>query len=121
MLLCSSCPNMAHNVKALLAVKEFKKLKMNREIANLIVDALQAEGIIKADVQLRILNYLDSRLPLLLQQCNVSGELPVSETIKEIENLMERWHLARDNDDETLQGINDALVKIGLLGWFNRQ
>jgi len=51
----------------------------------------------------------------------VSGSLPVSETIKEIENIMERWHLARDNDAETLQGINDALVKIGLLAWFNRQ
>lgn len=41
-------------------------------------------------------------------------------TIKEVENLMERWHLARDNDNETLQGINDALVKIGLLSWFNK-
>lgn len=44
-----------------------------------------------------------------------------SKTIKEIENLMERWHLARDNDTETLQGINDALLKIGLLEWFNRK
>ena len=51
----------------------------------------------------------------------VSGSLPVDSAIKEIENLMERWHLARDNDDETLQGINDVLVNIGLLGWFNRQ
>lgn len=57
----------------------------------------------------------------LLQQTHVSGALPVDSAIKEIENLMERWHLARDNDDETLQGINDVLVNIGLLGWFNRQ
>lgn len=51
----------------------------------------------------------------------VIGSLPVDSAIKEIENLMERWHLARDNDAETLQGINDVLVSIGLLGWFNKQ
>lgn len=56
-----------------------------------------------------------------VQQYVVSGSLPVDSAIKEIENLMERWHLARDNDGETLQGINDVLVSIGLLGWFNRQ
>ena len=40
--------------------------------------------------------------------------------ICEIENAMERWHLARDNDDETLQKINDILVGIEKLGWFNK-
>ena len=46
--------------------------------------------------------------------------LKYSNTIKEIENAMERWHLGRDNDDETLENINQSLVDIGLLGWFNR-
>jgi hypothetical protein len=40
--------------------------------------------------------------------------------IKEIENAMERWHHARDNDNETLENINQSLVDIGLLGWFNK-
>ena len=39
--------------------------------------------------------------------------------VKEIENQMERWHLARDNDDETLQSINDILYKEGFLTFFN--
>jgi len=42
------------------------------------------------------------------------------EALKEIENLMERWHMGRDNDDETLTGINAALVKIGKLLHFNK-
>jgi hypothetical protein len=40
-------------------------------------------------------------------------------TLSQIENLMERWHHATDNDKETLQKINDELVEIGMLGWFN--
>lgn len=40
--------------------------------------------------------------------------------ISEIENAMIRWHLARSNDDETLEEINKILVSIGRLGWFNR-
>lgn len=64
---------------------------------------------------------VDAYTAAVLKKCNVSRSVPVDSAIKEIENLMERWHLARDNDDETLQGINDVLVNIGLLGWFNRQ
>lgn len=40
--------------------------------------------------------------------------------MNEIENAMERWHLARDNDDETLEEINRILVSIDRLGFFNR-
>ena len=59
------------------------------------------------------------------EKCSIARKLvnelrAEASTIKEIENLMERWHLARDNDNETLQGINDALVKIGSLSWFNK-
>ena len=53
-----------------------------------------------------------------LPQTNVSGSL--HSAMNEIENAMERWHLARDNDDETLEEINRILVSIGRLGWFNR-
>lgn len=41
--------------------------------------------------------------------------------LKEIENAMERWHLGRDKDNETLEHINQSLVDIGLLGWFNKE
>lgn len=41
--------------------------------------------------------------------------------LHQIENLMERWHHARDNDSETLQKINDELVGVGLLKWFNKE
>jgi hypothetical protein len=40
--------------------------------------------------------------------------------LQEIENQMERWHLARDNDKETLEAINDAFAKVGLLSFFNK-
>jgi hypothetical protein len=42
-------------------------------------------------------------------------------TLSQIENLMERWYHARDNDKETLQKINDELVEIGMLEWFNEK
>ena len=42
------------------------------------------------------------------------------ELLSEIENLMERWHHARDNDDETLEKINDLLFKAGYLKFFNK-
>jgi hypothetical protein len=48
----------------------------------------------------------------------VSGSL--QSDMNDIENAMERWHLARDNDDETLEEINRILVSIGRLGFFNR-
>lgn len=43
-----------------------------------------------------------------------------TKAINEIENQMERWHHGRDNDAETLQEINDILVRIGRLEWFNK-
>ena len=39
--------------------------------------------------------------------------------VSEIENLMERWHLGRDNDSETLDDINNILYKNGYLTFFN--
>ena len=41
------------------------------------------------------------------------------DVLNEIANAMERWHLARDNDDETLKTINDILYSHGYLKWFN--
>jgi len=40
--------------------------------------------------------------------------------INEIENAMERWHHARDEDGETLQKINDVLLELGKLEWVNK-
>ena len=39
--------------------------------------------------------------------------------VEEIENSMERWHLGRDNDAETLDDINNILYKNGYLTFFN--
>ena len=39
--------------------------------------------------------------------------------VAEIENSMERWHLGRDNDAETLNDINNILYKNGYLSFFN--
>jgi hypothetical protein len=41
--------------------------------------------------------------------------------LSEVENAMERWHHARDNDAETLQKINDLLYSAGYLKWFNQK
>lgn len=41
--------------------------------------------------------------------------------INEIENAMERWHHARDNDNETIEKINEIMVSIGKLEWFNKK
>ena len=45
----------------------------------------------------------------------------LTKAIREIENAMERWHLARDNDNETLEKINNILYEIGLLTFFNKK
>jgi hypothetical protein len=41
--------------------------------------------------------------------------------MNEIESAMERWHLARDNDGETLEEITSILFSIGRLAFFNRE
>ena len=35
--------------------------------------------------------------------------------VLEIDNAMQRWHLGRDNDDETLQLINKIMLDNGML------
>ena len=39
--------------------------------------------------------------------------------LQEIENIMERWNLGRDNDDETLEAINQLLKDNDMLKFFN--
>ena len=34
---------------------------------------------------------------------------------------MERWHLCREDDYDTLMEINDILVELGLLSFFNNK
>jgi hypothetical protein len=43
------------------------------------------------------------------------------EAINEIENAMERWNHARDNDNETLEKINEILLNANRLEWFNKE
>jgi len=52
--------------------------------------------------------------------CLGAVSCPLKLAMNEIENAMERWHHMRDNDDETLQKINDILISIGKLSWFNK-
>ena len=40
--------------------------------------------------------------------------------INEIEFSMQMWHHGRDEDGETLQKINDVLLGLGKLEWFNK-
>lgn len=39
--------------------------------------------------------------------------------LSEIENAMERWHHARDNEREALENINALMCEAGYLKWFN--
>jgi protein-arginine kinase activator protein McsA len=39
--------------------------------------------------------------------------------VLEIDNAMQRWHLGRDNDDETLELINKIMLDNGMLLWEN--
>jgi len=55
------------------------------------------------------------------QNSNEAQSGALQSAMNEIENAMERWHHARDNNEETLQKINDILVSIGKLSWFNKQ
>ena len=43
----------------------------------------------------------------------------LKEVIFDIDSAMERWHLGRDEDYDTLMEINDILVEIGFLSFFN--
>ena len=54
----------------------------------------------------RILKYLQA-----LEKCE--------KLIIDIENLMQRNHLMRDEDNETVNGINDLLVNFGMLQFEN--
>ena len=38
--------------------------------------------------------------------------------VSEIENIMERWNLGRENDTETLENINEIMFKIGRQTFF---
>jgi len=55
------------------------------------------------------------------QNSNEAQSGALQSAMNEIEKAMIRWHHARDNNKETLQKINDILVSIGRLGWFNKQ
>jgi len=45
----------------------------------------------------------------------------LKEVIFGIDSAMERWHLGRDEDYDTLMDINDILVELGLLSFFNNK
>lgn len=39
----------------------------------------------------------------------------LTSTILDIQNAMERWHLGRDDDKETLEEISEILIEAGFL------
>lgn len=58
-----------------------------------------------------------------LAQCNEAEKQKLQELkqiVSEIENAMERWHLCRDEDVETLEAINAILLGHGMLKFFNK-
>ncbi len=69
-------------------------------------------------VPISVLRYITELENVALPQSDAINSPIIA--LSEIENLMEHWHHGRANDSETLQGINDALVKIGRLEWFNQ-
>jgi hypothetical protein len=62
---------------------------------------------------IRLIQNKDNNVKLTKKQLNTA--------ISEIENAMERWHHARDNDNETIEKINEIMVSIGKLEWFNKK
>lgn len=50
---------------------------------------------------------------------NTATDVELKDAILNIDSAMERWHLCRENDYDTLMEINDILVEIGLLSFFN--
>jgi len=64
----------------------------------------------------------DTQLAEFVRRLNVAANhnlKPENATVGEIANAMERWHLSRDNDSETLEKINSILYKAEHLLWFN--
>jgi hypothetical protein len=52
---------------------------------------------------------------------NLDSTSKLISTLSEIEDAMERWHHARDNNEETLESINNILYDAGMLWWFNQK
>lgn len=96
-----------------MELKEIIKKRLEAKGCDLYSEYFDDEG-------LALLNEVILETEAALRQSTLVTSLPVYNAIKEIENLMERWHLCRDNDSETLQGINDVLLNIGLLDFFNK-
>lgn len=42
------------------------------------------------------------------------------ELIIKIENILQRWHLGREDDEQTLYQINEAMFEAGLLRFENK-
>ena len=82
-----------------MELKEIIKKRLEAKGWDLYSEYFDDEG-------LALLNEVILETEAALRQSTLvsSTSLPVYNAIKEIENLMERWHLARDNDSETLQG-----------------
>jgi len=42
------------------------------------------------------------------------------EVIKELENIMERWNLGREEDSDVVDFLNEKLKELGYLSFFNK-
>ena len=52
---------------------------------------------------------------------NTATNVELKNVILNIDSAMERWHLCREDDYDTLMEINDILVELGLLSFFNNK
>jgi hypothetical protein len=86
-----------------------KTIELCTDIINYIGD----KAIGKSEISLNLIG-----LSAIELRDKVKSEVNL---LSEVENEMERWHLGRDNDGETLQKINDLLYSAGYLKWFNQK
>ena len=52
---------------------------------------------------------------------NTATNTELKDAILNIDSAMERWHLCREDDYDTLMEINNILVELGLLSFFNNK
>ena len=52
---------------------------------------------------------------------NTVTNTKLKEVILDIDSAMERWHLCREDDYDTLMEINTILVGLGLLSFLNNK
>ena len=93
--------------------KQSTELEAAKKAYNALFE--QTKGWLNETIELKaLLNKQNAEMVRL------NGEIKkLKDALSEVENFMERWHHARDNDGETLVSISSILKDAGYLVWFN--